>query len=113
MSLVRVPRQSGDHAAGTILPVRSIESGESRDKIDTAVISDGAGQSFYVRAGSNQTQVVAQPLHQGAGDGDTALERVYGRRLAELVTQGREETTLGEDGILARIHQQEASGPVG
>ena len=61
----------------------------------------------------DHAEVVAEPLHEGAGDGDGALEGVHGRLVADLVAQGGEQAALGRDDLLARVHEHEAAGAVG
>src|SRR5512133_2342240 len=46
----------------------------------------------------DQPQVVPQPLHEGAGDGDGAFEAVHGGLAADLVPERRQQAALGLDG---------------
>ena len=63
---------------------------------------------FWIRP-----EVVAQPLHQRAGDGDGAFEAVHGRLAADLVAQSGQQAVLRLDGLGAGVHQHEAAGAIG
>ena len=56
---------------------------------------DGAGQRLDSAELLDEAQVVAQPLHQRAGDGDGAFQRVDGRLVADLVAEGGQQAVLG------------------
>ena len=60
-----------------------------------------------------EVQVVAQPLHQRAGDRDRAFERVDRRFVAQLIGHGRQQAVFAWDGQGAGVEQHEAAGAVG
>ena len=49
-------------------------------EVDAAVVVDLAGQRLDLGRAGDDAELVAQPLHGRAGDGDRALERVDRRR---------------------------------
>jgi hypothetical protein len=51
-------------------------------------------------------------LHERAGDGDGALQRVARRLAGPLIGEGGEQAVAGGDRDLAGVHQQEAPGSV-
>ena len=61
----------------------------------------------------DDVEVVAQPLHQRAGDGDAALERIMRWLLAELVRHSGQQSELRLHRLCVGIQQQEAAGAVG
>ena len=61
----------------------------------------------------DQPEIVAQPLHQRAGDGDGAFQRIDRLRLAEPIAHRREQSAFRRIGRLAGVHQHEAAGAVG
>ena len=85
MAFVGVARQAGDDAARIVLPIRRVQPAEGRDEINAAVILHGARQRLDVAALFDQAEVVANPLHQRAGNGHAAFQRVDGRLRAEAV----------------------------
>ena len=72
-----------------------------------------AARVSIVGARPDDAQVVAQPLHQCAGDGDGTFECVTGFLLADLPCDGGDETAGRRHRRLAGVHQQEAAGAVG
>ena len=75
--------------------------------------STDVGERLDLRGGRDHPQVVAQPLHQRAGDGDRALERVDRLVVADLVADGGEQAVLGVDDLLAGVQDHEVAGAVG
>ena len=59
-----------------VLPVRRVKTGEGGHEVNAAVILHRARQGFDLRALRDQAEIVADPLHQRAGDGHAAFERV-------------------------------------
>ena len=113
MSGVHIPSEAGDHAACVVLPVRGEQPGERRDEVHAAVVLYRRGQVLDIRRGLDHLQVVAEPLDQGAGDGDGALEHVVGRLVPDLVAHPSDQAALRRDRLVARVEQQEATGAVG
>ena len=60
---------------------------ERRDEVDAAVVLDRGRERLDVGGLLDHAEVVAEPLDEGAGDGDRALERVHGRLVADLVAR--------------------------
>ena len=59
-----------------------------------------ARERFDVAAGRDDAEVVAQPLHERAGDRDRAFERVVRGLLAELIGDGGHEAAADETGFV-------------
>src|SRR5690606_15593679 len=88
VALVDVASQADEHAARVALPVRREQAGEGGHDVHATGIIDGAGERLDVCRLLDDAEVVAQPLHQRAGDGDRAFQRVHCRLVADLVGQG-------------------------
>src|SRR5947208_2481657 len=112
MAIVRISRQSGNHAPRIMLPVRSVQPRKCGHKIHTAVVLDGPRKCFDFRARADQAEVVAQPLHQRARDRNAALQCVMCRLAAKPEGNRREQTTFGLNGPLASVHQEKASSAI-
>ena len=108
----RAACQAADGAMGILVPVRGAHAGQRRDEIHPAVVRDGGGQRFHLGGGADDAESVAQPLDHAAADEDGAFQGVIDR-VADLPGDGRQEVVLGENRLLAGIHQEEAAGPVG
>ena len=96
-----------------VLPVRGIKAGEGGHKVDAAIVGHGSGERFNVRTSLNESEVVAQPLHQRAGDGDAAFQRVACGLGAKFIGDGSEHPEFRRHRPFAGIHQQKASRAVG
>ena len=104
--------QAGQHAAGVGPPVGGVEAGEGRYEIDVAIVGDGGGQCLDVGAVLYDTEVVAQPLDQGTGDGDGTLQRVGRGSIAQPSGDGGDQAVVGGDGDGSRVHEQKTAGAV-
>ena len=113
MAAVDVTSQADEGATGVRTPVRCEQAGEGWHEVGAAIVLDGVGESLDLRGGLEHLEVVTQPLDQRPGNGDRALEGVNGGLVADLVADGGQQTILGEDGLLAGVHQHEAAGAVG
>ena len=83
--------------------------GEGGDEVAAAVVVDRAGQRLDLGRRADQRDVVAEPLHERAGDRDRALERV-GRRLVADATADRGQQAVGRlHRALAGVEEQEAA----
>ena len=82
MGLVGEAGEAEDRAARVRAPVRGEQAGERRHDVHAAVVVDGLASASTSRA-LDDAEVVAQPLHERAGDRDRALERVARRLVAE------------------------------
>ena len=87
---VGIAREAGDDAASAILPVRRVQAGERGDDVDVAIVRDARRERFDVAALRDDAEVVAQPLHERAGNRDRAFERVVRRLRAELIRNRRD-----------------------
>src|SRR6266508_588807 len=87
VALGDVPGEPHDRAACVASPVRGEQPGEGRDEVDPAVVLHGLGQILHLGRCLDQPQVVPQPLHQSAGDGDGAFQAVHGGLAADLVAE--------------------------
>ena len=94
VALVDVAGHAHDRAARVAAPVRREQARERRHEVRPAVVLDRGGERLDVLGLLDQAQVVPQPLHQRARDGDRALEGVDRRRVAELPADGREQAAL-------------------
>jgi hypothetical protein len=92
VAAIRVAREPRDDAARRVAPVRREQARERGDDINVAVVVDGARERLDLGALRGQSQVVAQPLHERAGDGDRALECVTRRLVAELLRHRRDQS---------------------
>ena len=104
MALVCVARESRDYAARRVFPVGGEEAGECRDEIDAAIVVHRASEGFDVRALFDEAEVVAQPLHESAGDSHAAFERAAGFFLTEFVSDGCEQPEVRGHIALTGIH---------
>ena len=113
VALVDEARQPDDGAAGVGLPIGREEAGEGGHKIDAAAVGHLPGVVFDMLGEVKEVQVVAQPLHQGAGDRDRAFERVNRGFVAQLVRHGCQQAVFAWDSQGAGVEQHEAAGAVG
>ena len=74
-----------------------------------AVVLHRAGERLDVCALLDESQIVAEPLHERAGNGDAAFERIGSRSITETVGHGRQETTIRMHQRFAGVQQQEAA----
>ena len=112
MILVGVAGQPHNHAAGVVLPVRSVQSREGRNEIDPAIVVDHASEGLDLRALGDEPKIVPNPLHQRAGDRHASLEGVVGRLSLELECHGGDEAVFGLHDVAPRVHEQKAARPV-
>ena len=82
MSPVGKARQADDDPAGVRAPVGGEQAGKGRHEIGAPVVRHATGQGLDLGRRLDDAQVVAQPLYQGPGDGDGALQAVDRRRRA-------------------------------
>ena len=69
--------EAGWPAARVVLPMRRIEAGECGNEIDVAVVFAPSARAGSISpARSDQAEILAQPLHQRAGDRHAAFERI-------------------------------------
>ncbi len=113
MSFVGETGEAGDDAAGIVAPVGSVESRESGNEVDSAIIADSASERFDVRAFFNEAEIIAEPLDQRASNGDATFQGVDRFLRAKFVTDSGEQSVSGRDGAFAGIHQQKAAGAIG
>ena len=112
VALVGVPRQTGDHAARVVLPVRRIKAGKRGHEINAAIVLHRTGQVLDVRAVFDQPEVVAYPLHQRAGDGHAAFKRIHRGPAAQPVRDRSQHAVCRGDGLRPRVHEQKTSGAI-
>ena len=113
MALVHESGQADEGTTGVRAPVWREESGEGGHEVGAAIVIDRFGTRLDFLGGTDHSQIVSQPLHEGAGDRDGALQRIVGFGVAELVAERGEQTVLGVDDIGARVEDQEVTGAVG
>ena len=100
--LVHEAREPDERAARIRAPVRGEQPGEGRDEVRAAVVVDRRGEGLDVFGALDDAEVVAQPLHERAGDGDRPLERVAGGLVAAPVGDGGDEAVAGAHDVGAR-----------
>ena len=101
--------QAHDDATGLVAPVRREQAGKRRDDVAAAVVIDRTRERLYLRRRADQPEPVAEPLHEGAGDGDRAFQGVHGGLVADLVADGGEQAVRRADQLVAGVEEQEAA----
>ncbi|GIU98565.1 MAG: hypothetical protein KatS3mg014_0181 [Actinomycetota bacterium] len=110
MALVDVAREADDHAAGVRAASRGRRGPRTPGRSRSPPLSSTvAASASIVGRLLDEPEVVAEPLHEGAGDGDRALQAVHGRLVADLVAEGRQQAALGGHRVRARVEQHEAA----
>ena len=104
--------QAEDRAARVRVPVGRPQAGEGGHHVDRLARVGGLGERLGLGRAGDDLELVAQPLHRGAGDEDAALERVA-HRAAEPVGDGGEQPVFRGHRLGAGVHQREAAGAVG
>src|SRR5262245_61654542 len=89
-----------------------VEARKGWDEVDTSVVVHRAGERLDVCTVLNQSQIVAKPLHERAGNGDAAFERIGSCSMTETVCHGRQEPTPRMHHLVTRVQQQEATSAV-
>ena len=112
MLLAGASGQAEDRSTGVHVPVRSAETGEGGDHVDTTGILDLAGVVFGVFRRVDHLEFVAQPLHRRAGDEDRSFQRI-GDLAVEPPGDGGQQARGRRHRGLAGIHQQKTAGTVG
>ena len=108
-------RATGDAADGTVgilVPIGGAHAGKGRDEVYAAVVRDRGRQGFDLGGTPDDAEAVAQPLDDGTTHEDGAFQGVIDL-VTDLPGDGGEEVVPGEDGLFARVHQEEAAGAVG
>ncbi len=112
VTLGDVRRQPDDHPARLASPVRREQAAERRHDVAAAVVVDRAGERLDLRRGGDQPELVAEPLHQRAGDRDRAFQRVQRGLVVDLVADRADQPVRRPDEFVAGVEQQEAAGAV-
>jgi hypothetical protein len=97
MSAVDETGEADDGSASAVIPVRRVKPGERGDKVDAAVVRYRSRERLDIRALLDQSEVVADPLHERTGDRDAAFERVPRRGAAQLIRDGRQQAARRTD----------------
>src|SRR3954452_18704153 len=103
MPFVGIAREADDHAASVGLPIGSVKAGKCGYKINSAIVVRSAGQRFDFGAGLDQAEIVANPLHQCAGNCDAALESIARSFVPESVSNSGEQPVLRENSLRAGV----------
>ena len=101
-----------DRAAGILIPIRSGQTGERRNKIDTATVRNRGSKFLNLAAALDEPEAVAQPLDDAAAYIDGAFKGVL-HFVADLPRHGGEEVVLREDGLVTDVQHDEATGAIG
>ena len=67
------PGETGEEAAGILVPMRCTEARERGHQIHAAVVRHAGGERLDLAAGLDDPEPVPQPLHRRAGDEDAAF----------------------------------------
>ncbi len=103
---------AADGTMGILIPVGGAHAGEGRDEIDAAVVLDRRCQGLDLGGTPDDAQAVAEPLDDGTAHEDGSFQGIIDL-VPDLPGDGSEEVVAREDGLLARVHQEEAAGAVG
>lgn len=112
MATLGVGSNTEESTTSIIDPVRGEQTAERSDESNTAVVLDSLGKGAQLGGGLDEAQVIDQELDTGAGDGDAALEGVHSLAGAKIESDSGQEAVGGDDGLVANIVKQEASGAV-
>ena len=104
-----MPSRAYDRAAGILIPIRSGQTGERRNKIDTATVRNRGSKFLNLAAALDEPEAVAQPLDDAAAYIDGAFKGVL-HFVADLPRHGGEEVVLREDGLVTDVQHDEATG---
>src|SRR5690625_4921888 len=113
VSLVDVPRQAHERPARVRPPVRGEQAGERRHEVGATVVLDLGRELLDLRGRGDDPEVVAEPLHERAGDGDGALEAVHLRGVTDLVAHRGQQAVLAVYQLSTGVEQQEVARAVG
>ena len=100
-----------DGAFGIGIPIRCSHARQGWNEIDATIIWNGSCQCLDVAGGLDDAQPIPEPLDDTTAHKDAALEGVVDR-IAYLPGNGRQQTVLGEDGMLPCVHQKEATSSI-
>jgi hypothetical protein len=96
----------------SVTPIRREQAGERGDEDDAFRAVDRACERLNIPGVVDDSEVVAQPLDQRAGNCHRALERVDRVRVTELPCNGGDQAVLGHDRLVPEREEQEGSGAV-
>src|SRR5262245_29988126 len=105
MTAIGEPRQTGDHSASVLVPMWRVEARKSWNEVHASVVLHRASEHLDVCAVLDESQIVAEPLHERASDGDAAFERIASRSITETVGDGRQEPTIRTHQRVAGVQQ--------
>ena len=103
---------AADDPVRILVPVRGAHAGEGWHKVHAAIVRHRSSQGLHLRRGADYAQAVPQPLHHGTAHKDGTFQRIRDR-VPYLPGHRSEQVVLGQDGLGARIHEQEAARSVG
>jgi hypothetical protein len=104
--------QAADQAARVGIPMRRAESDESGDDVDAAVVRKRFGDLFRFRRGSDDAELIAQPLYGGSRDEYAAFHGERSRS-GERRGAGGKQAIFRVRRVAAGMQQGETSCPVG
>ncbi len=113
MGLVDEASQSDYRSTGIRSPIRSEQAAECGHDVGAAVVVNRECQLLDLGGVVDDAEIVAEPLHEAASDGNGALERIVGRCLAEPVGDSCKQPVLGVHDLLTGIDDEEVAGAVG
>ena len=106
-------RKSHDNTARVGPPVRREESGERGHEVEPAAVGHAGRQRLDLAGGTDDLELIPEPLHGGPGDGHRPFERVDRFGVGELVRKRGEQSRRGWHGLAAGVQQHEVAGAVG
>ncbi len=93
------------------IPVRCAEAGKGWHQVHAVAALDAARQGFDFGGSLDDAETIAQPLHYGAADEDTAFQRVV-NLVADFPGDRSQQIVFRDDRLGAGIHHHEATGTV-
>jgi hypothetical protein len=114
MMLGGVSGDTDNATASLVVPIRSEQARERRNKEESTGILDLGGESTDFRRIADQSHRVSQPLDGRPSDGDRSLESVDGLGLGRRAVANRgQETVSRGDYLVTRVEQHEGTGTIG
>ena len=112
MVAVGAAGQAYDGSSGIHVPVRSAQTGEGGDDIDSGRVLDLGGEVFGVRRAVHKVKLIAEPLYDS-----TSYEHGTFQCVLHFVRagccDGGDKAVLAVDEVGSGVHQREASGAIG
>ena len=112
MRTVEASRQADDHAAGTLVPIRSSEACKCRDNVTAGAVRNGFRKHLALTGLFEDIQLIAKPLNRRSGHKHAALQRIE-NMIFKADRNCCDKAVFAHNRSFARVHQEEATRPVG